>query len=62
MTYLILKAILSAIIIVAVSEVARRSPGIWRRSKRRSTSSLPSATNYLALSVAAGADLPPTAA
>lgn len=28
MSYLILKAILSAIIIVAVSEVARRSPGI----------------------------------
>ena len=28
MTYLFLKAILSAIIIVAVSEVARRSPGI----------------------------------
>ena len=28
MTYLILKAILSAIIIVAISEVARRSPGI----------------------------------
>jgi hypothetical protein len=28
MTYLILKALLSAIIIVAVSEVARRNPGI----------------------------------
>lgn len=28
MTYLIIKAMLSAVIIVAVSEVARRSPGI----------------------------------